>query len=125
MTKNWTDHPAFSGVNFDRMAELSRANADFAMRAQHIALKGAADLVSKQTQALKETYDQLSALYTQADWSAGATDISKHQQECAQTALLRAIEHVKLAMDHAGETNKATYELTQDAMKNLTKASKE
>lgn len=103
----------------DQIIEANRANAEFAQRAQHIALKGAADLVNRQTAAMKETYDQLSALYRDAGWTADAAEVTKRQQDYAQTAMTRAVEHFRLAFDLASETNKANYELMQEAMARL------
>lgn len=119
MATKSTKNEVFPAAGLDSLLDGARSNFAFALQAQQLALKGAADLLGRQMSAWDQTYDRWRSLTTNGAWPKRLEEVPAYQRECAKAGLQCAAEHVKVFVDSTVDTNKAVYDAAQKQVKNL------
>jgi hypothetical protein len=135
MTKMTTDDPhaalatlqSLMGARSEQMDAWTRAgqiNVEFLERVNQVALHGAQTLVSRQSTALRSTFDEVDSLMRALTQNSNGTMDADLQQRCVKTSVQCALEHVRVAMECAQEMNTATFEAMKERLEAFTQQDK-
>lgn len=105
-------------------AKAGEIHIEFLERVNQVALRGAQTLVSRQSTALRSTFDEVDSLmHALTQNGSGAMDDDARQRYVA-TSVQCALEHVRVAMECAQEMNIATFDSMKERLEAFTQPDK-
>ncbi|MGH1482848.1 MAG: phasin family protein [Geminicoccales bacterium] len=108
----------------DAWTKAGQINVEFLERVNQVALHGAQTLVSRQSNALRSTFDEVDSLMRALTQNGNGTMDPDVQQRCVTTSIQCALEHVRVAMECAQEMNTATFDAMKERLEVFTQPGK-